>query len=62
MLKSTSVSLATAQLRLSLVQVPVKYQERVGQSSVTGDHGAAVKLGLEMIGLCLRERVSPRAR
>ena len=54
--------LLAAQLRLSLVQVPVKYQERVGQSSVTGDHGAAVKLGLEMIGLCLRERVSPRAR
>ena len=54
--------LLAAQLRLSLVQVPVKYQARVGQSSVTGDQGAAVKLGLEMIGLCLRERVSPRTR
>jgi hypothetical protein len=48
--------LLVAQLRLPLVQVPVKYQPRVGQSSVTGDQGAAVRLGLEMIGLCLRER------
>lgn len=54
--------LLAAQLRLPLVQVPVKYQARVGQSSVTGDQGAAVRLGLEMIGLCLRERVSPRTR
>lgn len=54
--------LLAAQLRLSLVQVPVKYQQRVGESSVTGDQGAAVKLGLEMIRLCLRERMSPRTR
>jgi glycosyltransferase involved in cell wall biosynthesis len=54
--------LLVAQLRLPLVQVPVKYQARIGQSSVTGDQGAAVRLGLEMIGLCLRERIRPRTR
>ena len=54
--------LLVAQLRLPFVQVPVKYQARVGQSSVTGDRAAAVRLGLEMIGLCLRERARPRTR
>lgn len=54
--------LLVAQLRIPLVQVPVKYQPRVGQSSVTGDQGAAVKLGLEMIRLCLSERWTPRTR
>lgn len=48
--------LHVASERLPLVQVPVKYQARVGQSSVTGDRGAAVRLGLEMIALCLRHR------
>lgn len=54
--------LIAAQMRMTLVQVPVKYQARVGHSSVTGDHGAAVKLGLEMIALALRERIRPRTR
>ncbi len=48
--------------RVSFVQVPVKYRERVGQSSVTGDRAAAVRLGLEMIGMCLRERFGRRRR
>lgn len=48
--------LHAARLRLPLVQVPVKYQERVGQSSVTGDFGKTVRLGLEMIAMCLRTR------
>lgn len=48
--------LHAARLRLPLVQVPVKYQERVGQSSVTGDRRKTVRLGLEMIGMCLRAR------
>lgn len=49
--------LHAARLRLPLVQVPVKYQERVGQSSVTGDLGKTVRLGMEMIGMCLRARL-----
>lgn len=48
--------LHAARLRLPLVQVPVKYQERVGQSSVTGDLGKTVRLGLSMITMCLRTR------
>jgi glycosyltransferase involved in cell wall biosynthesis len=52
--------LVTARLRLPMVQVPVKYQERVGQSSVTGDRAAATRLGLEMIRMCLAERLGRR--
>ncbi len=54
--------LLTAQLRLPMVQVPVKYQERVGKSSVTGDRAAAVRLGMQMIAMCLRERASGSGR
>jgi glycosyltransferase involved in cell wall biosynthesis len=52
--------LLAARQRLSLVQVPVNYRERVGQSSVTGSRSAAVRLGLEMIALCVRMRFSRR--
>jgi glycosyltransferase involved in cell wall biosynthesis len=48
--------LLTAQTQLRFVQLPVKYLERVGISSVTGDRLAAVRLGMQMIGLCLRYR------
>jgi hypothetical protein len=44
------------------VQVPVKYQPRVGESSVTGDPVKAARLGMLMIGLCLRARAMARAR
>jgi glycosyltransferase involved in cell wall biosynthesis len=52
----SEMMLLVAEQRLPLVQVPVKYQPRVGESSVTGDQGKAVRLGLEMIGMCLRRR------
>ncbi|MFM8528385.1 MAG: glycosyltransferase family 2 protein [Ilumatobacteraceae bacterium] len=52
--------LVAARQRVSLVQVPVKYQERVGESSVTGDTGKAVRLGLQMIAMCLRMRFRGR--
>ena len=42
---------------LPFVQVPVKYQPRVGESSVTGDTVKAFRLGMLMIGLCLRARL-----
>ncbi len=44
--------------RVPLVQIPVKYRERVGESSVTGSRTEAVRLGLQMIGMCLRHRVA----
>jgi glycosyltransferase involved in cell wall biosynthesis len=52
--------LIAARRRVPLVQVPVNYRERVGQSSVTGSRSAAVRLGLEMIALCVRMRFGSR--
>lgn len=43
--------------RIPMVQVPVRYMPRVGESSVTGDLVAAFKLGLLMTGLILRHRL-----
>ncbi len=54
--------LIVAERRLPMVQVPVKYQPRVGESSVTGDPGKAVTLGLEMIRMCVGRRVRRRRR
>jgi glycosyltransferase involved in cell wall biosynthesis len=42
---------------LRVIQVPVNYLPRVGESSVTGDLRKAALLGLLMIGLVLRYRV-----
>jgi glycosyltransferase involved in cell wall biosynthesis len=41
---------------LRVIQVPVNYLPRVGESSVTGDVRKALLLGLWMIGLVLRYR------
>jgi hypothetical protein len=43
-----------------LVQVPVNYHPRVGVSSVTGELGKAISLGLEMIALTQRMRMRAR--
>jgi glycosyltransferase involved in cell wall biosynthesis len=40
-----------------LIQIPVNYLPRVGESSVTGDFRKAFLLGMTMIGLVLRYRV-----
>jgi glycosyltransferase involved in cell wall biosynthesis len=53
--------LLAARKKILMVQVPVKYQERVGESSVTGSQSKAVKLGLQMIAMCLRMRFAPRS-
>jgi hypothetical protein len=53
--------LLASQKKMSMVQVPVKYQERVGESSVTGSQSKTVKLGLQMIAMCLRMRFTPRS-
>ena len=42
---------------MKLVQIPVNYLPRVGESSVTGDLRKAFLLGVEMIGLVLRYRI-----
>lgn len=42
---------------LKLIQIPVNYLPRVGESSVTGDFRKAFFLGLTMIGLVLRYRL-----
>src|SRR3954453_232762 len=42
---------------LKLIQIPVNYLPRVGESSVTGDFRKAFLLGLTMIGLVLRYRL-----
>jgi glycosyltransferase involved in cell wall biosynthesis len=42
---------------LRVIQVPVNYLPRIGVSSVTGDAGKAVTLGISMIGLVLRYRI-----
>jgi len=43
--------------RAKLVQVPVNYHPRVGQSSVTGDFSKTLSLGFEMILLVLKMRL-----
>ncbi|MBV9324588.1 MAG: glycosyltransferase family 2 protein [Chloroflexi bacterium] len=42
---------------LRVIQVPVNYLPRIGVSSVTGDAGKAVRLGLSMIGLVVGYRI-----
>jgi glycosyltransferase involved in cell wall biosynthesis len=39
-----------------IVQVPVNYRPRVGQSSVTGDFTKAFSLGLEMMSIIVKNR------
>lgn len=41
------------QMKIPCVQIPVNYRERIGKSSVTGDIGKAIKLGIQMIILIL---------
>jgi glycosyltransferase involved in cell wall biosynthesis len=42
---------------IPFVEIPVNYRQRVGESSVTGDLGKAVRLGLRMISLVLAYRL-----
>ena len=46
--------------RVRMVQVPVNYHPRVGVSSVTGELGKTISLGLEMIRLTIRMRLRAR--
>jgi glycosyltransferase involved in cell wall biosynthesis len=44
-----------------IVQVPVNYHERVGESSVTGDTRKVIELGLQMTRMVLRMRLRAAA-
>ncbi|MCW2903391.1 MAG: glycosyl transferase family 2 [Streptosporangiaceae bacterium] len=46
--------------KIKLVQVPVNYHRRVGESSVTGDPKKTIQLGLEMIRMVIRTRMRVR--
>jgi glycosyltransferase involved in cell wall biosynthesis len=48
--------------RVKVVQIPVNYLPRVGESSVTGHTHKTLKLGLQMIAMVLGMRVRPRLR
>jgi len=43
---------------LRVIEVPVNYRGRVGESKITGSLGTGVRVGLRMIGLILRYRLS----
>jgi len=43
--------------RASFIELPVNYLPRVGQSSVTGNHLVAIKLGLQMVREIVRFRL-----
>ena len=45
--------------RAKIVQVPVNYHPRVGESSVTGDLRKTIRLGLQMLAMVLRMRIRP---
>src|SRR5438477_3532727 len=46
--------------RLRLVEVPVNYRDRVGQSKITGSMATALRVGVRMIAVILRYRVLGR--
>lgn len=48
--------------RAKIVQVPVNYHPRVGESSVTGDRRKAIGLGLKMLKLVLVMRLGLKSR
>jgi glycosyltransferase involved in cell wall biosynthesis len=48
--------LLTISETIPIVQVPVRYLQRVGESSVTGNFFKALRLGLQMIGISILHR------
>jgi glycosyltransferase involved in cell wall biosynthesis len=46
--------------RLRLVEVPVNYRDRVGQSKITGSMQTALRVGARMVGVILRYRLLRR--
>ena|SRR5215216_1752614 len=56
------IMLLTISSGARFIEVPVNYLPRVGVSSVTGRRGRAVEVGLRMILLVLRTRLTTRGR
>lgn len=48
--------IATVKGKLRIVQIPLNYKERTGESAVTGDFFKAFKLGIRMIVLIFEKR------
>ena len=46
---------------LRVIEVPVNYRGRVGQSKITGSLPTAIRVGLRMVGLILRYRLTTLA-
>ena len=53
--------LVATRRHVRVVQIPVNYLPRVGESSVTGDVGKTVRLGARMIGMVAKARASSLA-
>ena len=49
-------------LGMRVIQVPVNYRDRIGASSVTGSRATAIRVGLQMISLLTRYRLTMRQR
>jgi hypothetical protein len=43
---------------LKIIEVPVNYRGRVGESKITGSLGGTLRTGIRMIGLILRYRLT----
>ena len=43
--------------RLKVIEIPVNYRGRVGESKITGSFTGALRTGLRMIGLIVRYRL-----
>jgi len=47
---------------LKVIEIPVNYRGRVGESKITGNLKGTLRTGFRMIGLVLRYKFAPRAR
>jgi glycosyltransferase involved in cell wall biosynthesis len=54
-----AMMITTFLYKFKTIQIPLNYRPRIGESSVTGDHWVAFKLGIRMALLILAERVAP---
>jgi len=45
---------------LRIIEVPVNYRRRIGESKITGQLSGTLKTGVNMILLILRHRLRPR--
>ena len=48
--------------KLKVIEIPVNYRGRVGESKITGNLKGTLRTGFRMIALVLRYKLAPRAR